>query len=90
MTASRISVSKTGLVVGIVLGGWHLCWSLLVAAGWAQRVIDFIFWMHFIKPVYVIEPFDISRAVVLILVTATFGFVVGALGGWIWNAVHKS
>ena len=23
----------------------------------AQPIIDFLFWMHFIKPVFVIEPF---------------------------------
>jgi hypothetical protein len=89
MTDARINVYKTGLVVGIVLGGWHLCWSALVAIGMAQRIADFIFWMHFIKPVYVIEPFEISRAILLVLVTAAIGFVVGAAGAWAWNVLHK-
>jgi hypothetical protein len=90
MTASRISVFRAGLVVAIVLGAWHFCWSVIIAAGWAQRVADFIFWMHFIKPVYVIEPFDISRAFILILVTGGVGFVAGAVGGWAWNRVHRA
>ena len=90
MTHARISVVKTGLVIGIVLGGWHLCWSMLVALGLAQRIADFIFWMHFIKPVYVVEPFETSRAAILILVTAAIGFVAGAVGAWAWNRLHKA
>ena len=89
MTDARINIYKTGLVVGMVLGGGHLCWSALVATGWAQRVADFIFWMHFIKPVYVIEPFEIPRAILLILVTAAIGFILGAVGAWAWNILHK-
>jgi hypothetical protein len=48
-------------VLGAMLGSWHLLWSLLVALGVAQPLIDFLFWIHFIKPVYVIEPFAIER-----------------------------
>jgi hypothetical protein len=33
-----------------------------VVAGAAQAVADFGFWMHFIKAVYVIQPFDLERA----------------------------
>jgi hypothetical protein len=46
--------------------------------GWAQIVADFIFWRHFIKPVYVIEQFAIERAAILLAVTAAAGFVLGA------------
>jgi hypothetical protein len=51
ITDARINVSTSGLVVGIIMGGWHLCWSVLVATEWAQRAADFIFGMHFIKRV---------------------------------------
>jgi hypothetical protein len=86
---THISVGKAGLVLGAIAGGWHLCW-ILVALGWAQAVINFIFWMHFIKPIYVIEPFELSRAGVLLLVTSAFGFAIGAAFALVWNAVHKS
>lgn len=43
MADARINIFKTGAVFGIQLGCWHLCWSALVATGWAQRVADFFF-----------------------------------------------
>ena len=85
-----MNVRKTGLVVGFILGGWHLGWSILVALKWAQPVADFVFWMHFIKPIYVIEPFEIARAAILLVATAGIGFVVGSVFALIWNALHKA
>jgi hypothetical protein len=35
--------NKFGLVIGALFVGWHLLWSLLVLAGWAQSILDFIF-----------------------------------------------
>jgi len=85
-----MNVCKAGLVLGFVLGGFHLCWTILVALGWAQPVIDFVFWMHFIKPIYVIEPFAIARASILIVATAGIGFVIGSVFALVWNALHKA
>jgi hypothetical protein len=58
----KIRPVKTALIFAILLGGWHLAWSLLVATGWAQPLIDFIFWIHFIQPVYAIQKFNIGIA----------------------------
>ena len=69
---------------------FHLCWSILVALGWAQPVIDFVFWMHFIKPIYVIEPFEIGKAAILLVTTAGIGFVIGSAFALVWNALHKA
>ena len=84
-----MSVGKAGLALGGALAGWHLYWAILVAVGLAQVILDFVFWMHFIKPVYVVEPFEIGRAVILVLVTGAIGFFAGAGFGLIWNALHK-
>jgi len=85
-----MSVGKAGVVLAVVLGAWHLCWSILVAAGWAQAVADFVLWMHFIKPVYVIEPFAIGRAAILLVVTSAVGFVFGMVFAVVWNAMHRA
>ena len=81
--------NKVGLVVGALIGSWHLVWSLLVLIGWAQPIIDFIFWAHMIKPVYFVKPFDPVAAVSLIVVTAVIGYVFGFLGAVIWNKLHR-
>ena len=88
--SARMSVGKAGIVLGAVIGGWHVIWSMLVAIGWAQPVIDFVFWMHFIKPIYVIEPFEIERAAILLIVTTVVGVLVGSTFASIWNALHKA
>ena len=86
---SKMNVLKTGVALGIVFGVWHLCWSVLVALNLAQPFIDFVFWMHFIKPVYVIEPFEPLRAAVLLLITSCIGFSFGVLFSLTWNIFHN-
>lgn len=81
---------KVGLVFGIFLAVWHAAWSTLVALGLAQKLIDFIFWVHFIVPPYQIEPFDIVRAGILVGVTFGVGLVGGLVGGVIWNVFHRA
>jgi hypothetical protein len=86
---STVNPFRIGLVLGAVIGLWHLSWSVLVAFGLAQPFIDFIFWMHFIKPVYVIQAFDPITAAILVVVTAVIGFVIGAIFGVLWNWLHR-
>lgn len=84
-----INPNRAGLVLGLLLGGSHLLWSGLVALGWAQTIIDFIFWLHFIKPAYVIGSFNIGVAGLLIGVTFAIGYAMGAAFGVLWNMVHS-
>ncbi len=86
---TRIDPIKSGLALAAVMGLWHLTWSLLVAVGWAQPVIDFVFWMHFIKPVYVVQAFNPTTAAILIVVTALIGFAIGVIFAFLWNWFHK-
>ena len=81
--------NNVGLVFAILLGGWHFLWAALVAAGWAQPLINFIFWLHFIRPVYVIERFDIGIAFLLVAVTAAIGYAMGWSMAMLWNKLHK-
>jgi len=87
--ARQVNKNKVGIVVGSLFGLWHLTWSLLVAFGVAQVVINWIFRLHFIQPPYNITAFNVGTAVTLIVVTAAIGFVMGWLFGAIWNWLHS-
>lgn len=84
----KLDPKKTALVTAIFIGGGHFFWSLIVASGLAQSLLDFILWVHFLQNPYVVAPFDIVRMLVLVAVT----FAVGYIGGWIfailWNKLH--
>jgi hypothetical protein len=84
-----VNPNKAGLVLGSLMGGWHALWALLVAGGFAQSVLDFVFWMHFLKPPYVVGPFHPGVALILIVVTTAIGYVVGYVFGLLWNWLHR-
>lgn len=71
------------LALGLMLGGIHAVWALLVASGLAQAFMDWIFALHMIVPPYTIAPFDIITALILVIVT----FVIGYIVGWVFAAI---
>lgn len=86
---SAIDPVRTGLALGALIALWHLSWSILVAFGWAQPFIDFVFWMHFLKPPYVVQPFNFTTAAILLVVTLSLGFVIGSIFAALWNWIYK-
>jgi hypothetical protein len=87
--ANTISPNKAGVVLGAVLGLYHLSWAILIALGWAQPVIDFVLWLHMIKPFIVVETFNVGRAAGLVVVTAVIGYVLAWVFAKLWNRAHR-
>ncbi|MCX6786502.1 MAG: hypothetical protein NTU85_01630, partial [Candidatus Kaiserbacteria bacterium] len=74
----------------VLLGGLHLVWSIFVAFGWAQILMDFIFWAHMFNLSFVVKPFDATAAVTLIVVTSIIGAILGYFMAIIWNRLHRA
>jgi len=84
-----MNVKKVGLTVGVFAGVMHLVWSVLIALGWAQGYLDFVLGMHSLSNPYVVDSFDIGRAVGLIVLTCVLGYIVGSIFAAIFNKLHK-
>jgi hypothetical protein len=83
-----VNPNKAGIALGALIGGWHLLWAVVVAIGWAQWLINFVFWMHFIVPPYTVKPFQARLALILIGVTSVTGYVLGYVFAVLWNWLH--
>ncbi len=86
----KIVPQKVGLVVGLIAGTMHFAWSILVALGWAQTYIDFVFNMHFLRPALIVSPFIWTQALFLVSLASCIGFAVGYVFSLLWNYVHKN
>ena len=85
----RISALNAGFAVGLFTGLFHAAWAALVAAGWAQALIDFVLRLHFIKPMFEIQPFSLGTAAFLVGLTTGVGFVLGFILALLWNWVVR-
>ena len=86
---NHLNPKKTGLAVGKLLGGVHLVWAVLVALGWAQPLVNFSQWAHMVSVPVVVQPFDLSAAVTVIVVAAIVGYIVCSIFARIWNHAHN-
>jgi hypothetical protein len=79
---------KAGVTFGTLLGVWLFAGrsGLLLVGPTSDRlcVLD-----AFIRPVYVIKPFSLPIAAVLIVVTSVIGFAIASLFGLLWNKLHR-
>ncbi len=84
-----LNKNKTGLALGLFVGFLHLVWSVLLALGLAEPLINFIENLHSVDNFTMLLPFDLGRSIGLILLTALVGYVVGYVFATIWNKVQK-
>jgi len=87
---NRIDLIDAGLLFGLLFGVFHLAWLVLVLTKYAQPVLDFIYWAHFIKPVFEVESFEAGRAVILLAMTVCSGFALGYLLATVFNKLNSN
>ena len=85
----HINPAKAGLTVGILVGGLHLVWSIFIALGWAQAIVNFSLWAHMVSLSFVVKAFDLSAAATVIIIASLIGYVVGYVFAKIWNWMHR-
>jgi hypothetical protein len=57
--------------------------------GRAQPLIDFIFWAHMIRSIYIVKAFDPVATLTLIVITSVMGYVFGYVGAVLWNKLQR-
>ena len=82
---NRVHPRSFGFALAVFLGTWHAFWALLIWAGAAQWLLDFIFQLHMITPPYHVTAFSPFTAASLVLITAAIGYVSGWFIGVVWN-----
>lgn len=85
----KLQTQKTALVLGVFLGGFHLVWSLFVLLGFAQPLLDFIFWAHMVANPYHVTGFTLIQTATLVVVTFGVGYLMGWVFAKMWNYFHK-
>lgn len=85
----QINKNKTGLTFGFLISTLHLIWGILVATGVAQALLNFVLDMHMITMPVMILPFNLTKAVGLIIATFVVGYVFGWLMAFFWNKCFK-
>lgn len=81
--------NQVALMVGLVAGGVHLLWSIMIALGLGQVYLDFILGLHMVNNPFVVGPFNLGTTVMLVLVTFVIGYVLGWVFAYLWNRLIK-
>ncbi len=84
-----MNAKKVGLVLGSFIGLVHLVWSVLIALGFAQPLLDFIYSMHSLNNPFMVASFDMMRSIELIGITFVIGNIVGYVFATLWNKLHQ-
>lgn len=86
---NSVHPNKAGLAVGAFLGLVHIVWSVLVAVGSAQAVLDFIFRIHMVDAGFSVVEFSLGLAAILVVAAAVWGYIVGWVLATLWNWAHR-
>jgi hypothetical protein len=74
-----MNLLRTALIGGISLSSLHFFWVLLIASGFAQPLLDFVFKLHMLNSPFQVQAFNPLLALGLIGITFLFGCIYGAI-----------
>jgi len=82
-----LSAHRAGATVAIFVGGIQVLWSLLVALGLGEILIDFMSALHFVNITFSIAEFNLVTALASVAVKSTAGYFFGLILATIWNKI---
>jgi len=85
----QIDKNKTGLTFGFLISSFHLFWSILVALGIAQALLNFVLDIHMLDVSTTVMPFDLVKALGLIVLTFVIGYIFGWVMAFFWNKCFR-
>lgn len=84
-----INKNSLGLTLGLFLALAHAIWGVLLWAGAAQPLADWIMMLHHLDVAHAVTPFNFGTAALLVVTTFVIGYVTGWVLAAIWNWVRK-
>ncbi|OGM10549.1 hypothetical protein A2W13_01980 [Candidatus Woesebacteria bacterium RBG_16_36_11] len=85
----KFNEKNIALITGVMVSSCHILWSILVLLGWGQFLLDFIYSIHFLINPFIVTNFNLTTALILVIVTFIVGYIFGYLGTLIWNKMIK-
>jgi hypothetical protein len=85
----KLDKNKVGITLAVFGGAAHALWAIAVAVGLGQWFFDFILPMHFLQNVYSVMAFNITTALMLVVMATVCCFIMGWLFAALWNFVDK-
>lgn len=85
-----LSVKQTAWSLGIVFAVLHALWGVVVAAGYAQQLIELRMGQHFLSVSTSVLPFNVVTAIISVVVAFVCGAVLGWLFATVWNWTGKN
>lgn len=79
---------RAGMVGGMFFAFWQFMWSVLVASGLAQPLLDLLVWAQFFDVSAALQPFQLERALLLVTIWLLGGFAIGFVAAISWNSLH--
>ncbi len=89
MKMAKLNKNKVGLATGIFFAILHAVWTLAVLVGVAGVYLNWILPLHFIELLIGVTTFNITNALILVVMAFIGGYVAGWFYALCWNWVAK-
>lgn len=80
---------KSGLIFGTFAALLHALWSVIVALGFGQWIVNFVNSLHFFSASEVVQPFAFGNAFMLVITAFVVGYVFGFIFAAVVNFYNK-